>query len=735
MITFEHTFPTIVIWCGVAAAIAVCAFSYVRFMRINPYTLIIAVIRILFFALLLWCMFLPEMRKSETTMLKPRFIVALDTSESMALPKSDDAKNRWETAIEALQMDWIKSVRAECEIDIYAFSTNASPKLKLNEAIELLPTGSSTLLRDSLRRIAGQYAGQNVAGFVVFTDGIDTREADDNWTAEAWPFPIYTVRLEPEMAWEKNPDVRIDSVNTPRRITMGWRTELKAGISGEGTKGQSQIVQLFKDNVKIDEVPIQIPAGGGAREVTFELENPEIGAYTYRVYVPPLEGEANKEDNEYEVSVLVIDAKNRLLYVEGPPRWESKYLSRALKANKQVISLGFIRGPMGKFMTFGTRGSMTAEMREDQLVFFKIIILGNLNAAELGPQRARSLVKFVDSGGSLILLGGTEAWGPNGFTKTALKKILPVKSFDTQIIEGEYAVSLTDDAKTHGAFATTDPDLWNVIPPVLSVFPNATLSLGAQGLVTAHTPQGEQTVIASHRYGDGKVVAILTDSLWKWVLNEKSLEYKPYQRFWDQLLAWAMPEKEELDSKMLDIWTDREQLFLGEKVKIRARKTARGEKAGEGLAVRCETITPDKRKIPFDMNSEYVVTPDGRSFPGFAIEYEARKPGLHYVTAIMEIDGKRVESDPISFFVKPFTPESVPRAANFSVLKYLANNSDGKYFASIEDLNDELATLNFAAIEQEKVDYKSLWEQWLIISGLVALLSAGWVLRKLRDMP
>jgi len=735
MITFEHTAPATLIWLGIVLSVLVCIFSYARFVRVNLYTLIIVLIRVIFFALLLWCLFLPEMRRSETEILKPRFIVGLDTSNSMTLSPAEGIPRRWDTALQALQMEWTKSVGAECEIDVYSFAADVSRKLTLQEALELVPDETATLLRDSLRKVTSRYAGQNVGGFVLLTDGIDTREADDNWAAATWPFAVYTVLLEREMAWEEEPDVRIDSVHTPRRVTVGWQTELKAVVSGEGTKGQVQNLQLFRNEAKIDEVPVQIPAGGGAREVKFKLKNPEVGSYTYRIHVPPLEGESNKEDNEYEVSVLVIDVKNRLLYVEGPPRWESKYLSRVLKANKQISSLGFIRGPGGKFMTFGVRGSMTPDMREGQLAFFKIVILGNLNAGELGPERAQNLVKFVETGGALVLLGGAEAWGPDGFIKTQLKKIMPVKSYGTRIVEGNYPVELTDDGRSHAAFASTDADLWDVIPPVLSVFPNATLSLGARALVNANTPAGPQTMIATHRYGQGKVAVTLTDSLWKWVLNEKALEHKPYQRFWNQLLAWAMPEKEEIDARRLDIWTDREQLFLGEKVEIRARKTGKEEDAGHDVPVKCEITTPDKRKIPFVMDSEHVVTPSGKPFPGFATRFEAGSPGLHYAAAVMEIDGKKIESDPLSFFVKPFTPESVPRAANFNVLRLLARNSGGKYFNNVRELSDELAALSFASIEQEKADYESLWQQWLIIGLLVALLSTEWLLRKLRNMP
>ena len=78
---------------------------------------------------------------------------------------------------------------------------------------------------------------------LLLSDGLDTREASEDWVCDAWPWKIYTVRLEPPGVWEVEPDVRVDNVNTPRRVTQGWRTELKAAVSGQGTKGQALNVQ------------------------------------------------------------------------------------------------------------------------------------------------------------------------------------------------------------------------------------------------------------------------------------------------------------------------------------------------------------------------------------------------------------------------------------------------------------------------------------------------------------
>lgn len=734
-ITFGHVIPTTMIIMGVLSVVAVSALSYWLYVEKSLYTLGICFVRLLFLGVLMWCLFMPELRKSEVETLKPRFVVAVDTSSSMLLAPEEGMSNRWSRVQEVMSQDWVDFVKAECEIDVYPFDAEVGAKMTVPQVRDFQPEGKSTLLRDSLKKITSRYAGQNVAGFVLLSDGQDTREAYDDWAAEPWPMPLYTIRLEEDHIWEKEPDVGVDAVNTPRRVSVGWKTELKCVVRGQGTKGQNQSVQLFKDGQRIAEQPFQIPVDGGSRELTFELENPDIGVFTYRIFVPLLEGEKNKEDNEYEVTVLVIDAKNRLLYVEGTPRWESKFLTRALKANKQAIPLAFIQGPGGKFMTVGNKGSMTTDMRADQLAFFKIVVLGNLNAEELGETRAQNLVKFVEDGGSLALLGGLKGWGEKGFIQTGLKKAMPIRSLTPAVVEGTFAVQLTDEGRSHPAFAG-DPELWSVIPPVLSIFPNAQLSAAAQTLIVAVTPSGPQPLIVAQRYGQGKIICILTDSLWKWKLSEQSLENNPYQRFWDQLISWMTPDKEQMDEQSLEIFADREQVYIGEEVELSSRKTS--QKVDDDLMaaeVQCEITDPEKRKIPFAMGKQHVMLDSGKSFPGYAFKYKADKAGLYSAISFMTIDGKRVESDPVSFFVKPFTPESIPKQANMTVLRMLATSSGGKHFDSIEKLNEELRSLTFATQERESVEFESLWNNWWLLIILMSILTGGWIMRKVKNFP
>ena len=732
MTIYEHSLPIWRLVLLLIIAVVTGAYSYWRFAPKSIGTGLIAGLYLALLALLAWCILLPGKKTTETHTLKPRFVVALDTSQSMNLSSEEGVANRWQRAQEALGLSWVKTISAECEIDVYAMNGEVGKKMPIQDTKTLQPSGNSTLLRDGLEKITGRYTGMNVAGGLILSDGIDTREAFDDWSTETRPFPLYTLNLEPGAVWEVEPDLRIDSVRTPKRVTVDWKTELKAVVSGQGTNGKAIGVRLLKDGQLQEEIPTQIPEDGGSRQVTFELNHDEIGVFTYKLEIPPLEGETNTADNEYAITVQVIDAKNRLIYVEGPPRWESKYLKRALQANRQATPLIFVAGPGGKPRGFGPVGSMTADLTEQQLAYFKIVIIGNLDAEELGAQRANNLNNFVENGGSLILLGGSKGWGENGFQKTPLAKLLPVKSFNSKPMEGEYPVALTEAGRSHPAFAG-DRDLWADIPPLLSVFPDAVLSQAAQSLVLAQTPSGPQATLVTQRYGQGKVVAIFTDSLWKWRLHPNAIETRPYQRFWDQLISWLLPEEEDLAQDRLDLFSDKDNLILGEELMLSARLG--GQRDGREINVRCEITLPDESTVPFSMRPEQVMTSGGKSYPGFATRYKATAPGLHFVSAVGTIGGKNIESDPISFFVKPFSPESKPRPANNEVLKGIAASSGGQYFDDPAELNDALRSLAFKPIEEELSEFKSLWQDYKVLIMLFALATTSWVIRKLNNMP
>ncbi|MBU0715013.1 MAG: hypothetical protein KJ964_06620 [Verrucomicrobia bacterium] len=720
-------------------AVGIGLFGFWRYLPRNASTLGLALLRLLTIALLGWCLLLPSLKQVMTEIRKPRFIVALDQSASMSMTPTTTMKARWAAAQEILKLPWTETLAGSCGLDYVAFASDLSPRQSLAELQALNPDGKSTLLSQSLTKLIERYRGQPVAGLLLLSDGLDTREVNDEWAVEHRPYPIYTVRLEPPNIWKVEPDLRVDTLDTPRRVVVGWDTEIKANVYGQGTRGRTVDAELYacpgpdgENNKLIDTAPVDIPDEGGRRELTFRLTHPVTGNFTYTLRLPPIEGETRTNDNTYAVTVQVIDSKNRLLYIEGVPRWESKYLVRVLKGLKDITPVCFVRGPGGRFLSYGASGAASPDLSEQQLLNFKIVLLGDLDATELSNERAEALIKFVENGGSLMILGGPKAWGAQGLMAGPLSKILPIKAAEQLTLqENQFALALTSEGRAHPIFTTEDAAAWSKIPPVLSIFTGGTLSPGATELVIAETPNGRQPVLVIQKYGQGRVAAILTDSLWRWQLAPGKINY--YQRLWNPMLAWLSPTETDVNAYQLDLAADADQVYPGETIDLKARLTMPPSVVPKDVVVTCEVQEPDDRNIPFRMTKQDVTTTTGKKYPGYSVSLTPQKPGLHNAVASCEISGQKIVSAPFSFFVQPFTPETVPRAANIGVLMTIADASKGR-FCEPEEVNKVLSEITIPANEEERVSYLSLWNNIPVLTCLIGLLGLEWILRKLRNM-
>lgn len=734
MIVFEHTFPLWAVITVLTVSVVLGVFTAWRFLPRRAMNGVLVFFYVLVLAGMAWCILQPGLRNTITQVRKPRFIVALDTSQSMTLSPSSEVPTRWTTALSALSQPWVSALASECEIEFLHFDTDLYENTPISEARSLKPDGAATRIRISMKKIADHAAGLNIAGLLLLSDGADTAEALDDWAGIIQPFPVYTLRPEPAGGWKLDPDLRVDSATTARRVTLGWKSELKVKVSGQGTRGKPVTVQLFENGALHSEIPTQIPDEGGEREVTFELDHPKMGNFSYRIFAPPLPEEKHKDDNEQLLEVEVVDARNRLLYLEGIPRWEYKYLRRMLISERQISPIIFFTGPDGAPHGGTPVGNVTADMTPQQLAYFKIIMLGNIDAKELGPARAKNLVKFVEDGGSLILLGGAKGWSAGGLAETELSKILPVRSGDVRTMEGEkpYPVKLSDAARSHPAFAG-DATLWQSIPPVLSLFAGFTLSPAAETLVSAETPSGSQPMVVTQRFGQGKVTAILTDSLWRWQLGPEAGKARPYERFWTQLISWLLPRQEAFDSMRLEFFADRDQVYLGESIELSARFGT--EETPRPESVEAKITLPDKREVPYKMSPQLVSLPSGKTFPGFSVSLPANQPGLCTVNGVAKLKGQTYTSEPFSFYVKPHSPETVPRPAKVEVLQTISTASGGRFFETVDALNEHLSNLQLHASEEKLSDYRTLWREWPAVIALMISLAISWGLRKSQNLP
>jgi len=730
--TVEHAAPAYLLIAAFIGAVAWVVFSFIRHLPRTPRGFTLLVLRILFLLLLFWALLLPGVKRVTVEKIRPRFFVLLDTSASMNQnhdPRSDES--RWRKARDFLDGGWSRALRGRCQIEVYPFASELGAPLTLEEAAGLPPpSGGATLLNAGLNRLFERARGQEVAGVLILSDGNDTRERRGAWADAHWPAPLYVVELEQPREVEEIPDVRVEAVETPRRAIVDWDTTLTATIAGSGIRGESFPVLLLRDGKPVEQASVQLPPEGGSRDLQFTLPHPQIGSEIWTVRVPFLPREAQTNDNELAVAVDVLDAQNRVLFLENTPRFESKHLARELYANRTITPLAYFRGPGGVFIAYGDKPGRLLEITSEQLAANKIIILGDFDADALDAEKCRIISEFVEKGGSLILLGGDRLWGAKGISATPLERLLPFTRAPGPAREGRYAVRWTAEGLAHPAFAN-NPNVPTELPPVLTVFGGAVANAAAFTLVEAETERGAEPLLLSRLYGQGKVLAILTDSLWRWVMQPSA--DKPYALFWRQVIEWMSPSAEDTGSYRLELFTDAAVIAVGESASLQARLVEPANAPPRAWKIACDLLSPSGRSLSLAFASRLIPGPGGRDTQGYVATFVPEEAGNWKAVASVEIDGRVIASSPCFFSARAVSQETVERPADLRALRALARGGGGRY-APPEEMDTILRDLRVSEKQERRIEHASLWQTRWLLGCLIAVLVLEWVLRKLAGM-
>lgn len=244
----------------------------------------------------------------------------------------------------------------------------------------------------------------------------------------------------------------------------------------------------------------------------------------------------------------------RILYFEGQPRPEMKFIGRALADVRTMRLVVLQRTADGKYMRLGVDNA--SELRDgfpstrDELFKYQGLILGAIDASLFTANQQDLIADFVGAhGGGLLALGGEQSFAEGGWRETAVSYLLPI-AFDPDRHRQSPRLSLkvhvrpTDQGRDHPAVQIADDGattakLWQQLSPVTIVnvvYPRP----GADILLTGNDPEGrEQVVLATQMHGAGRVAAFIPQDSWVWQMNAK-FDSPAHERFWRALLAWMV---------------------------------------------------------------------------------------------------------------------------------------------------------------------------------------------------
>jgi hypothetical protein len=245
-----------------------------------------------------------------------------------------------------------------------------------------------------------------------------------------------------------------------------------------------------------------------------------------------------------------------------------------------------------------------------------------------------------------------------------------------------------------------------------------------------------QPLVVGMRFGQGRVVAVLTDTMWRWRLAVRgwSSEGSPYDTFWRQLMDWLIPKEQDKENgNRIELFTEHTNYVFGEHPEVRAivRTAASGAALPATLPLRLRT--PDEQVFDYVLKPATLQTPGGKPVNGYRAEIEPNLPGVFLAQSSVKLDGVEATGETRFVVNRPAT-EITGKPINRELLKRISSATGGRFYA-MEDWDAWHRDLHFKQQQFSRVELQDLWNHPMLLGLLLLLLGAEWIVRKYWSLP
>ncbi|MDB6125955.1 MAG: hypothetical protein JWQ71_4948 [Pedosphaera sp.] len=712
--------PVVILLGVLMAALTLIAYVKVGSRLGNGKNLVLTVFRLIGIALVLLVLLQPsELEQIPPPIHQKVTLVALDTSRSMK--QTDVEKTSRMDAAKNILMDADLIPRdgliKDPSLRLFEFSENAVPVS--SSLLDLTPKGESTRLHRSMTTIANSLAaGEGAKALILLTDGHDFELVNPSKTglmAKSRQIPIYAVALG-KQGKVRDASIRITSYQPYCYVKQ------KARISGMlrfiGCEFEDVQVELLRQNQVVQTQRINAGDAGQA-PVQFEVAEKDVGQYEYEMRVVPLEGEVDKENNSAITYLNVIDQQIQVLVLEGSPYWDTTFLQRSLMRNDKIDLDSIIQYAPKKARLIRKKPSdqeLKVPETAEQFNHYDVIILGRSVEKLLNREQLDLLQNYVkNQGGTVVFSRGPAFEGE--LAKNDLEPVIWDEKVKEKVRlqigrEGQGLAPFRILAEQSGADKVPELIAGRGITEKKPL--TATLA-SAQGSEGGDLMPG----IVQRRFGQGQVLSVGVDGLWRWAFNAKIEGVNTlFDRFWDQMVLWLMAGRDFLPNQQFSLRTSSANILLGEKAYFR---------------VVMRSPDPKVKEIPivFYRGEQEVGRTTLNPLPGQDVyrllaEYLPEKVGK-YRAAVRFPDGTTQES---RFIVFQENLEETEVATDVGYLKRLCESSGGRLLAP-----GELAKLN-TELRNEKVDttpktrLQTVWDRAWFFYLIGLLFGVDWYLRR-----
>lgn len=586
-------------------------------------------------------------------------------------------------------------------------------------------------LGDALDRLAGD----PLAGLIVISDGaIDAPARLDDALLElrAAGIPVHTIGVgEPQFAR----DIEISRVELPPRVLAGSRIVAEVTLRQRGYDGLPLELIVEDDSKILHKQPVELLPG--SQRLRVPLDTDEDGARRLRFSIAAQPGELLVANNTREAVVAIDPRRMRILYFEGEPRFEMKFVRRAVAGDDQLRLRGLIRTADAKYYRVGIESERELEggfpSTRDELFAYDALVLGSVDSSLLSREQQDLIVDFVsERGGGLLLLGGRRALAEGGYHDSILQQLLPVvlaelpsPEFARRVRVEPTAAGWSHPALLLDADVAASIERWRSLPALTVVNPIREIKPGATLLLEGYADARDApfVVLAGQRYGRGKVVVFAVQNSWLWQMHHTiEVDDRSHERLWRQLLRWLV----DTVPQRLELSLSESTIAAGGRLRLRAELLdAGGENATPAPTARI--IAPDggERVLPM---APHPVAPRV-----YIAELAVDDPGDYLVHAEIETEAAFIDSREARFHVSRAGNEFHQAEMNPELLRRIAAATGGEFHRAA-DAERVVAALGASEYGSRALVRLELWDMPILFVLLVVLLGAEWVYRRQRGL-
>ena len=494
-------------------------------------------------------------------------LVLLDRSTSLDTPDASAAGSDRDRQLRDMLTDagepWTKL--AENKRVLWFGFDDQARLLAEGEAFDPLavaePNGQGTDIDLAIRTALRQAAARPVSAIVIASDGRVTRSIDPELidSLAERQIPIVSVPLgstDPvrDLAINRvdHPDAVFGKDIAPIRVQLGAR-----GFNEDDLQRHPAYIELVDherdevlDRVRIDESNL----GADAQAVTLTHTPSDEGdrRLDIRIVSDRATQDLNPTNDMRSIEMRVVDRPLRVLYIDGYPRWEQRYIKAMLLREPSIVSSSLLLSATRRYIQEGDELIASIPSTIEGWEPFDVIVLGDVRPEMFSTQQLETMREHVETrGAGLLWLAGPTSV-PDAYLSTALTALLPMRSDaggsqPTTRIWGEpVTMRASPEAARLGVLRLSDDGEgwlqrlsdpgtgwselnWAVALDDTSFKPGVSVLAHAIGTRS----QQEAPIITMMRYGAGASAFVATDEIWRWRYGRG--EDLP-ERFWLPLI-------------------------------------------------------------------------------------------------------------------------------------------------------------------------------------------------------